>query len=251
MTDQPLADLEEQRARLFEQLAGWGIPAGQRQRHLPALRETELRLRPGGPSRPRAAVSVDPVSGWPHAQPPAQECGTGEDPRGGGELPGVPGGERADRGGQRGDLRGQAGPASQLRIPGRASRGKGGLRAAFAAEAAAEVERLASAAAGRWPLAGRPGGSRAGHPRGDGQARRQRAGRPAGRRPRLPRRPGGVRGWPPGGVRLLPGQDHRHRAGPVTLRRAWYHCGQCRHGIAPRDAELSVGQASMSPGLRR
>jgi hypothetical protein len=38
--------------------------------------------------------------------------------------------------------------------------------------------------------------------------------------------------------------------GPVTLRRAWYHCGQCRHGIAPRDAELSVGQASMSPGLR-
>jgi hypothetical protein len=32
--------------------------------------------------------------------------------------------------------------------------------------------------------------------------------------------------------------------GPVTLRRAWYHCGQCRHGIAPRDAELSVGQAS-------
>ena len=38
--------------------------------------------------------------------------------------------------------------------------------------------------------------------------------------------------------------------GPVTLRRAWYHCGQCRHGIAPRDAGLGVGQASMSPGLR-
>ena len=38
--------------------------------------------------------------------------------------------------------------------------------------------------------------------------------------------------------------------GPVTLRRAWYHCRQCRHGVAPRDAELSVGQASMSPGLR-
>jgi hypothetical protein len=34
--------------------------------------------------------------------------------------------------------------------------------------------------------------------------------------------------------------------GPVTLRRAWYRCG---HGLAPRDAELGVAGASMSPGL--
>ena len=37
--------------------------------------------------------------------------------------------------------------------------------------------------------------------------------------------------------------------GPVTLTRAWYHCAQCKHGLAPRDAELGVAGASMSPGL--
>jgi hypothetical protein len=38
--------------------------------------------------------------------------------------------------------------------------------------------------------------------------------------------------------------------GPVRLRRAWYHCAACGHGMAPRDAELGVTGASMSPGLR-
>jgi hypothetical protein len=37
--------------------------------------------------------------------------------------------------------------------------------------------------------------------------------------------------------------------GPVTLTRAWYHCAECKHGLAPRDAELGVAGASMSPGL--
>jgi hypothetical protein len=37
--------------------------------------------------------------------------------------------------------------------------------------------------------------------------------------------------------------------GPVTVSRAWYHCGRCGHGLAPRDAELGVAGASMSPGL--
>jgi len=37
--------------------------------------------------------------------------------------------------------------------------------------------------------------------------------------------------------------------GPVTVRRAWYHCAQCQHGLAPRDAELGVAGQSMSPGL--
>jgi len=37
--------------------------------------------------------------------------------------------------------------------------------------------------------------------------------------------------------------------GPVTLRRAWYHCAECKHGFAPRDAELGVAGTSMSPGL--
>ena len=37
--------------------------------------------------------------------------------------------------------------------------------------------------------------------------------------------------------------------GPVTITRAWYHCADCRHGLAPRDAELGVAGASLSPGL--
>jgi hypothetical protein len=39
--------------------------------------------------------------------------------------------------------------------------------------------------------------------------------------------------------------------GPVTVRRAWYHCHQCGHGLAPRDAELGVAGQAMSPGLRK
>jgi hypothetical protein len=37
--------------------------------------------------------------------------------------------------------------------------------------------------------------------------------------------------------------------GPVTLRRAWYHCARCKRGLAPRDAELGVAGESLSPGL--
>jgi hypothetical protein len=39
--------------------------------------------------------------------------------------------------------------------------------------------------------------------------------------------------------------------GQVTLRRAWYHCPSCGHGFAPRDAELGVAGATMSPGLAK
>jgi hypothetical protein len=39
--------------------------------------------------------------------------------------------------------------------------------------------------------------------------------------------------------------------GPVTVRRAWYHCAACGHGLAARDAELGVAGASMSPGLAK
>ncbi len=39
--------------------------------------------------------------------------------------------------------------------------------------------------------------------------------------------------------------------GPVQVRRAWYHCAACGHGLAPRDGELGVEQASLSPGLRK
>jgi hypothetical protein len=39
--------------------------------------------------------------------------------------------------------------------------------------------------------------------------------------------------------------------GPISLRRAWYHCAACGHGLAPRDAELGVAGQTMSPGLRK
>jgi hypothetical protein len=39
--------------------------------------------------------------------------------------------------------------------------------------------------------------------------------------------------------------------GPVTLRRAWYHCTACRHGFAPRDATLGIAGTTMSPGLAK
>ena len=37
--------------------------------------------------------------------------------------------------------------------------------------------------------------------------------------------------------------------GPVTLNRAWYHCAACKHGHAPRDAELGMAGTTLSPGL--
>jgi hypothetical protein len=39
--------------------------------------------------------------------------------------------------------------------------------------------------------------------------------------------------------------------GRITLRRAYYHCPACGHGIVPRDVELGVTDVSLSPGLRR
>jgi hypothetical protein len=38
--------------------------------------------------------------------------------------------------------------------------------------------------------------------------------------------------------------------GPVQVARAWYHCGDCKHGFAPRDEQLGVAAAAQSPGLR-
>ena len=39
--------------------------------------------------------------------------------------------------------------------------------------------------------------------------------------------------------------------GPVTVRRAYYHCAGCGHGVVPKDAELGIASASMSPGVRK
>lgn len=39
--------------------------------------------------------------------------------------------------------------------------------------------------------------------------------------------------------------------GPVRLRRAYYHCGQCAGGLCPKDQEIDVVATSFSPGARR
>jgi hypothetical protein len=39
--------------------------------------------------------------------------------------------------------------------------------------------------------------------------------------------------------------------GPVRMRRAYYHCTTCRHGVIPKDRELDVVGTGCSPALRR
>ena len=39
--------------------------------------------------------------------------------------------------------------------------------------------------------------------------------------------------------------------GPLTLERAWYHCGACGSGFGPRDRALRVEGRSLSPGALR
>ncbi len=133
--------------------------------------------------------------------------------------------------------------------PFRGGRGKRGLRAALAAEKTAEIGRLAGEAARALGC-------------GNGLAAAE-----AVLRAGLLRLGGGVLGEAlsadPGYRGPRVGCGHGHEAvftgyrdkiidtvlGPVTLRRAWYHCAACGHGLAPRDAELGVAGASMSPGL--
>ncbi|MDA8302066.1 MAG: ISKra4 family transposase [Actinomycetota bacterium] len=37
--------------------------------------------------------------------------------------------------------------------------------------------------------------------------------------------------------------------GPIEYRRAYYYCADCGHGVVPRDDELGVAHASLTPGL--
>lgn len=37
--------------------------------------------------------------------------------------------------------------------------------------------------------------------------------------------------------------------GQIRLRRAYYHCTECRHGLVPKDNELGVAAGATSPGL--
>src|SRR6266536_1179736 len=116
-----------------------------------------------------------------------------------------------------------------------AGRGKKGLRDALAAEASAEVGRLAAEAA---RALGCDGGLEAAE---------------AVIRAGMLKLGGGMLGQllaaDPGyrGLRVPCGQGHEAESvscrdkvidtapGPVTLTRAWYHCAACTHGLAPRD----------------
>ena len=39
--------------------------------------------------------------------------------------------------------------------------------------------------------------------------------------------------------------------GPLTLKRAYYHCDACRTGVCPRDRALGMHATSLSPGVLR
>jgi len=127
--------------------------------------------------------------------------------------------------------------------------GKKGLREAFAAEASAEIGRLAAEAA-------RALGCDSGLEAAEAVIR-------AGMLKLGGGMLGNLLGADPGyrGPRVDCGAGHQAQfvsyrdkvidtvLGPVTITRAWYHCADCKHGLAPRDAELGVAAASMSPGL--
>jgi hypothetical protein len=65
------------------------------------------------------------------------------------------------------------------------------------------------------------------------------------------------------GTRIDCGQEHEAEfvgyrpkhldtiLGPASIDRAWYHCSGCHQGFAPRDIELGMAGASLTPGLRR
>src|SRR5271165_6274758 len=176
---------------------------------------------------------------------PAARPGAGEGGAGGGRVRAVPGAGGAGDRGERGDLPGQAaGPAGQR--PRSAGGGKGGLCEALAADAAAEVGRLAAAVAGSLAagagleaveLAIRTAVTRL----GGGMLERLLAADSGYRAP----------GTDCGTGHQAEFVSYRDKTvgtvlGTVTVSRAWYHCGQCGHGLAPRDAELGTAGQTMS-----
>ena len=156
----------------------------------------------------------------------------------------------ADHRGERGDLRGPpGGRRSRWRRPLRDGRGKRGLGESLAAEKAAEIGRLAAEAARSLGCEAGLGAAeavlRAGLLRlGGGVLGEALSADPGYRGPRVD--------CESGHEAVFTG--YRDKVidtvlGPVALRRAWYHCAHCEHGLAPRDAELGVAGQSMSPGL--
>ena len=130
------------------------------------------------------------------------------------------------------------------------SLGKGGARAALWQEKAAELGRLAGEAArvlgcGDAGMEAAEAVIRAGLLRLGGSMLEQSLAADRGHRgPRVPCGQGHEATF--SGYR---DKSFNTALGLVTVTRAWYHCAKCGHGLAPRDAELGVASASMSPGL--
>ena len=128
---------------------------------------------------------------------------------------------------------------------------KGGSEAAIAQEKAAEIGRLAAEAArslgcGGAGMEAAEAVIRAGMLQlGGGMLEKLLAADPGCRGPRVPCGRGHEAAFVSCRDKVMDTV-----LGPVTLTRAWYHCAACGHGLAPRDGELGVAGASMSPGLR-
>ena len=245
MTEPSLPGLE---ARPPVRAAGGGRDFRVGDRELPQVREAELRVRGPGSSRPRPAVPVDPVTGPPEeGRPVARGGGGGKGAPRDRAARGVHGDCRADRGSEREDLRGQADRRHGCAL--RDGRRERGLFAALAEEKAAEIGRLAAEAARSLGCeAGLEAAEtviRAGLLKlGGGMLEQLLAADPGHRGPRVPCGNGHQ-------AEFVSCRDKTIDTvlGPVTLTRAWYHCAACKHGFAPRDAELGVAGTSVSPWL--
>jgi hypothetical protein len=254
MPGQPatLSELEHARAALYAELAGLG---DFRRGSLNAVRRKCGKrscacAQPDHPGHGPQHNFTRSVAGRTVNVHPATRAGAGEAAPGGGQLPALRGTERAHRGGQRGDLRGETGVAARRRDRGTAGGGKRGLFRELQAEFAAELARLAELAAsllgGGEGLAALELAIRTAMTRLGGSFLEQLLAGDAGHR----------------GQRVECGAGHhatfagyRPRTldtvlGPITLRRAYYHCRECAHGVVPRDETLGVAGASLSPGLR-
>ena len=250
MPGQPLAELEEQRARLFAQLAAVGD-----------FRPGSINVTYRRCGKPNCACAQEghPGHGPRYLLTRSEGGKTRSRQLRGGEVEKAAAEVAAYR--QFVSINEQivevseaiceARPAAASQPPAVPPGERGGLGGAFAAEAAAEIERLAAAAAASLTAGGQ--GLEAAE-----LAIRTAMARLGGRLlEQLLAADGGRRG-----PRADCGAGHQaqfasYRAkvidtvlGPIRLRRAWYHCAACKHGLAPRDGELGLARSSMSPGLR-
>ena len=124
---------------------------------------------------------------------------------------------------------------------------KGGLKEAFGAEVAAEIEALVGAGEG-WDFEAIETAARRAALRVAARAVEQRfnADRSDHRGPRLPCDCGKAACY--AGRRE---KTFQSALGELTLERAYYHCEACETGLCPRDRALGIEGSSLSPAVTR